>query len=191
MKLTYAEVKQQLEEAKKERLFEIVDQFNKKEEILEFACKLLLGRTDIENIKMTSLKDALYKIKVDFKEDRAITNFLETAMEAINDYQKQLWKHQKQEGKEEVIYQKASNKMDSFESDISKGLEDFSEKVVANATKEEQERKAAKSSQREYLKALTKLKEELKAMEEKLENSYKKSTIIKPSKLENGLSTLF
>ena len=59
MKLTYAEVKQQLGEAKKERLFEIVDQFNKKEEILEFACKLLLGRTDIENIKMTSLKDAL------------------------------------------------------------------------------------------------------------------------------------
>ena len=31
MKLTYAEVKQQLGEAKKERLFEIVDQFNKKE----------------------------------------------------------------------------------------------------------------------------------------------------------------
>lgn len=185
MKLTYTEVKQQLGEAKKERLFEIVDQFNKKEEILEFACKLLLGRTDIENIKMTSLKDALYKIKVDSKEDRAITNFLETTTEAINDYQKQLWKQQKQEGKEEVIYQKASNKMDSFESDISKGLEDFSEKVVANATKEEQERKAAKSSQREYLKALTKLKEELKAMEEKLENSYKKSTIIKPSKLEN------
>lgn len=184
MKLTYAEVKQQLGEAKKERLFEIVDQFNKKEEILEFACKLSLGRTDIENIKMTSLKDALYKIKVDFKEDRAITNFLETTMEAINDYQKQLWKHQKQEGKEEVIYQTASNKMDSFESDISKGLEDFSEKVVANATKEEQARYASERSQQEYMKALTQLKVDLKKLEGQLQYYLEKQADTKSDKLQ-------
>ena len=90
MKLTYREVKQRLEAAKKERLLEIIDNFNKKEETLKFACKLIFGKTDVENMKLASLKEAFQKMKIDFKEDKDVTKLLEKASEAVNDYQKQL-----------------------------------------------------------------------------------------------------
>ena len=168
MKLTYREVKQRLEAAKKERLLEIIDNFNKKEETLKFACKLIFGKTDVENMKLASLKEAFQKMKIDFKEDKDVTKLLEKASEAVNDYQKQLWNHQKQEGKEQITYQSY------LDDEVSRSLEEYSEKVILEE-KNKQHVIALEKKQAEYIKNLQRFAQDIKDFEDRVQSYFQKA----------------
>ena len=136
MNITRTKLKEHLEEAKQDGLLNVVDAYKEPEEKLMICCKLLLGRTDIEHLKLSSLKEAVQKAKIDFSKDQEIQNFLGKTEKAIQEYQKVLWDKKEPEGKEIVTYQ-SLQETDTIETDISKNLQAFSEQVV----QEEQKKK--------------------------------------------------
>ncbi len=169
MNITRTKLKEHLEEAKQDGLLNVVDAYKEPEEKLMICCKLLLGRTDIEHLKLSSLKEAVQKAKIDFSKDQEIQNFLGKTEKAIQEYQKVLWDKKEPEGKEIVTYQ-SFQETDTIETDISKNLQAFSEQVVQEEQKKKNTTNVLEQLKQDCVKKAKFLARELTDFESLLQN---------------------